>query len=224
MNKTISSEWEEIHSSRSWGHYPSESVIRFVSRNYYNKEREKIQILDFGCGQGAHTWYLAREGFNTYAFDGSESAIKKTKAYLKESNLKAHLKAADGVQINYPSEFFDAVIDSACIYSNTFQNIKIMYKIVFDYLKPGGMIYTSSFSTGTTGYATGEELENNTFNGVKSGPLSGLGITHFWNKTELHDTLANVGFRDIVIESNNYTDCGNTIDMLIATAVKPSSK
>ena len=61
------------------GEYLSEHVIRFVARNYYNTDRSKVRILDFGCGQGAHTWYLAREGFDTYAFDGSSSAIKKPK-------------------------------------------------------------------------------------------------------------------------------------------------
>ena len=57
--------WEKIHSTQAWGAYPSEHVIRFVTRNYYSAEnRRAIKILDFGCGQGAHTWYLSREGFD----------------------------------------------------------------------------------------------------------------------------------------------------------------
>lgn len=67
----------KIHSTQEWGRYPSETVIRFITRNYYKAEREKIKILDFGCGAGAHTWNLAREGFDEYAFDGSKSAMDK---------------------------------------------------------------------------------------------------------------------------------------------------
>lgn len=36
--------WEKIHSSRDWGAYPTEYVIRFVARNYYQTEREKLEF------------------------------------------------------------------------------------------------------------------------------------------------------------------------------------
>lgn len=48
--KSFCEVWEEIHAKNEWGKYPSESVVRFVARNYYKKDREKIRILDFGCG------------------------------------------------------------------------------------------------------------------------------------------------------------------------------
>lgn len=44
--KSVSEEWEKIHSTQEWGRYPSETVIRFIARNYYKTEREKIKILD----------------------------------------------------------------------------------------------------------------------------------------------------------------------------------
>lgn len=44
--------WEQIHQSKEWGQYPSEHVISFIARNFYSAEREKIKILDFGCGGG----------------------------------------------------------------------------------------------------------------------------------------------------------------------------
>lgn len=78
MCSSIDPKWEEIHRNREWGKYPTEYVIRFVARNYYNFPiRQRVKILDYGCGGGSHTWYLAREGFDTYAFDGSQSAIQK---------------------------------------------------------------------------------------------------------------------------------------------------
>lgn len=80
--KSFCETWEKIHREQEWGKYPSENVIRFIARNYYNTEREKIKILDFGCGGGAHTWFLARERFDVYAFDGSPTAVEKAKEYL----------------------------------------------------------------------------------------------------------------------------------------------
>ena len=69
--------WETIHSKEEWGKYPSEPVIRFIARNYYKLDRSSVKILDFGCGAGSNTCYLARVGFDTFAFDGSRSAIGK---------------------------------------------------------------------------------------------------------------------------------------------------
>ena len=83
--------WEEIHGNQPWGKYPQEYVIRFVARNYYNRDRKSVKILDFGCGQGANTWYLAREGFDTYAFDGSENAVLKCSERLKNEGLTADI-------------------------------------------------------------------------------------------------------------------------------------
>lgn len=82
--KSFSEEWEKIHSTQEWGRYPSETVIRFIARNYYKTEREKIKILDFGCGAGAHTWYLAREGFDVYAFASMQIQNRIYKICIKK--------------------------------------------------------------------------------------------------------------------------------------------
>ena len=72
-----------------------------MARNFYNSDRSHIRVLDYGCGQGAHTWYLAREGFDTYAFDGSESAGEMTKIRLEREGLKASLKTMDAINLDY---------------------------------------------------------------------------------------------------------------------------
>lgn len=103
MGKSFNEEWETVHSTQEWGMYPTEHVIRFIARNYYNvPERGKIKILDFGCGTGAHTWYLAREGFDAYAFDGSESAIRRAKERFAKERLSADFKVLDALEADYP--------------------------------------------------------------------------------------------------------------------------
>ena len=91
--KSFDETWEKIHAAQEWGKYPSEPVIRFVARNYYNGDRKAVKILDFGCGGGSHTWYLAREGFDTYGFDGSKSAVNKVEARLKKKNYRRILES-----------------------------------------------------------------------------------------------------------------------------------
>lgn len=86
--KSFSEEWEKIHSTQEWGRYPSETVIRFIARNYYKTEREKIKILDFGCGAGAHTWYLAREGFDVYALMAQKVQWMRQKNIWKQMGIR----------------------------------------------------------------------------------------------------------------------------------------
>ena len=38
-DKSFDEYWEEVHSKTEWGQYPTEHVIRFIARNYYNTER-----------------------------------------------------------------------------------------------------------------------------------------------------------------------------------------
>ena len=99
--KSFDMVWEKIHATQEWGKYPSEPVIRFVARNYGKMDRDSIKILDFGCGGGSHTWYLAREGFDVYAFDGSKSAVRKVGERLGQEGLAADLRVRDALELDY---------------------------------------------------------------------------------------------------------------------------
>src|SRR3989338_11176865 len=88
--------WEKVFSSKEWGKYPPEVLVRFVARNYYAApDRSKIKILDLGCGTGAATWYMAREGFSVVGIDGSKTAIKIARRRFKAEKLKADFKNGD---------------------------------------------------------------------------------------------------------------------------------
>ena len=219
--KSFSKEWEEIHRNQEWGKYPSEQLVRFIARNFYNKDRKNIKILDFGCGAGANTWFLAREGFDVYAFDGSESAVNRAKEYLnKDGYNNVHFSVMDGTELDYASDMFDCVVDNVCIYANKKVHIEIMYKEVYERLKKGGKLYSACFGEKTDGYGTGKYIEDNTYENIEKGPLEGRAIAHFFTKDELNETLEVSGFHNIIIDEMVYTDNGISIQMLTAKADK----
>ena len=221
IKKSIDPIWEKIHSTQAWGAYPSEPVIRFVARNYYSVEnRKSIKILDFGCGQGAHTWYLSREGFDAYAFDGSESAVRKAEERLTREGLNAHFSVMDGSSLEYESELFDAVIDSACIYANKIDDIKKMYLEVYRVLKPGGKLFTTAFGEKLEGCKSGKEIEKGTFIDIQEGVLKNRGTTHIYTRDELEDVLSISGFGSIMCDEMYYTDNGNMVHMYTCRAQK----
>lgn len=212
--------WERIHESQTWGGYPPEHVIRFVARYYYKLDRKQVKILDFGCGQGANTWYLAREGFDTYAFDGSDSAIRKCEEKLKREGLTAKLQVSDGTQVNYPNDSFDAVIDNVCIYANEVKSIKKMYRNVLSMLKPGGRLLTACFGEEMGGLNTGVEVEPGTYKDIKEGVLANRGLSHIYTEEELKSILYNIGFTIEHCDWIRYMDCGNMVHQIICVAMK----
>ena len=221
IKKSIDPIWEKIHSSQSWGAYPSEHVIRFVARNFYSVEdRKAIKILDFGCGQGSHTWYLSREGFDAFAFDGSESAVKKAEERLSREGLSAKFSVMDGTSLEYESDYFDAVIDSACIYANKMDDITKMYAEVYRVLKPGGKLFTCVFGEKLEGCKSGKEIEKGTFIDIQEGVLVNRGTTHVFTRDELENVLSDSGFGSINCDEINYTDNGHMVHMYFCRAQK----
>ena len=220
--KAFQEDWEKIHRESDWGRYPSEAVIRFVARNYYKMScRSTIKILDFGCGAGANTWYLAREGFDVWAFDGSRSAVRKAKEYLVTEGYKnVHFDVMDGSSLVYEGNYFNCVIDNVCVYANTKECIVQMYREIYRVLKEGGLLFTSVFGTGTDGYGNGEHIEERTYREIRIGVLQGRAIAHFFTKEELKNTLYMTGFKKISIDEMYYTDNGIKVEMLIARAEK----
>ena len=76
----ITNIWERNYKKKRYNSYPYDKVVSIILRTYpIKKNRKKIKVLDLGCGGGNNTEFLAKEGFDVYAVDGSKEAINLTK-------------------------------------------------------------------------------------------------------------------------------------------------
>lgn len=201
--------WERIHQEQEWGKYPSEEVIRFTARNFYGGDRHGIKLLDAGCGTGAVTWFLAREGFSVSAFDGSKTAIQKAEQRMKDEAVTAELSVCDATCLPYPDAFFDGAVDSVMICANTLDHIKKILSECSRTLKPGGRFFsTGLFRAGTTGYGSGRLLEPNTYTDITSGVLAGRGTVHFFSYKEIEALWRGAGFTNLLVDSIDRTQYG----------------
>jgi SAM-dependent methyltransferase len=145
-------------------------------------------------------WFLAREGFDAYGIDGSNTAIAKAAQRLPEEGLRASLQVGDVISLRdfYPSVQFDAVVDVACLQHNRVKAVETILDPVVAVLKPDGRVFSMMVAAGSYGEGLGRETEPGTFVDVKEGPLSGLGRCHFFNLEEVQHLFKR--FADVRIE------------------------
>jgi SAM-dependent methyltransferase len=169
--------WESIFSSRSWGRYPAEDLIRFVARETAAvKDRSSLKALELGCGPGANLWLLANEGIPFDAMDGSPSAAAQAKARLdsEKPGWKGRIEVGNFCRL--PADFrnYNFVLDSEAIYCNDFEESAALIAEIRERLVPGGAFWSRTFAPGTWGVESGKRIGQDYWL-ASEGPLAGKG-------------------------------------------------
>lgn len=197
--------WEKVFRENEWGKYPAESLIRFMARNFYKKERKKVRVLEVGCGTGANIWYLAKEKFDVYGMDGSRTAIKRAKRRLKDEFVKAHLTSGDIVKLPYETGYFDVVVDAECISCNSRNDARAILAEIKRVLKKDGLFYSRTF---TDKMYIGHHFKKQNdleYENISGGPLAGKGLVRLTTMKGIRDLYGKV-FCIISIDKLEYSE------------------
>ncbi|NVK18599.1 MAG: class I SAM-dependent methyltransferase [Methylocystaceae bacterium] len=209
--------WEDIFASQGWGAYPPEELVRTIARNFRKVEnKSSIKILEIGCGPGPNIWYLVREGYSVAGIDGSKTAIAQAQQRLEKEGLPSlppsvDLKVGNFVNLPWPDDYFDAVIDVEGLYANKFDDIKTVVHEVKRTLKKGGFFFGKMFGDKTTGSDSGERVGDRTRLNPTQGPCSGNAVAHFFNKNDLQ--LIFQDFDELKIDYSLRTEQEEKIDI-----------
>lgn len=193
-NMTWDPVWEDVFQNQPWGRYPGDDLIRFVARNFYAvPDRSAVRILEVGCGPGANLWYLAREGFAFAGIDGSPTAVAQTAQRLDAEcsgwRSRGSLHVGEIGHLPFPDEHFHAVIDSEALCCNPWAAAQDIYGEMARVTRPGGKLFSRTFSTGTWGEGTGESVGHRAWRCVE-GPLAGKGYVRFTAIEEVPELLS----------------------------------
>jgi SAM-dependent methyltransferase len=183
--------WETIFSTREWGRYPPEELIRFVARNYYGRDRGSVRFLELGCGPGPHVWYLAREGFDVTGIDGSPTAIEQARNRLTADGLDARLEVGDFVELEqqFADERFDVVVDVTALQHNRLPEVRTVVEQAHRLLAEDGRMFALMVSAGSWGDGLGTRLADGTYTDIPEGPLAGTGLVHFFTREEIDEDV-----------------------------------
>ncbi|WP_270984972.1 class I SAM-dependent methyltransferase [Campylobacter upsaliensis] len=215
MNKSVL--WEEIFSKKEWGKYPSESVIRFIARNFYNvKDRNTIKILELGLGTGANLWFCAREGFKVSGIEWSKTGVERFKARLKEEKLSTQIEQIEiGDYLekldNFKDESFDAVIDVGSLCCNEREKTRQIFLKAFKKLKVGGKFFSLTLAKGLLGYEDGR----GDFFEPKEGIYTHLGLLRFDDELSLKELYAHENLKCLSLSTQILENEGVVLDKIL---------
>jgi cyclopropane fatty-acyl-phospholipid synthase-like methyltransferase len=189
--------WERVISTQGWGKYPAEEVIRFFIKTKKMMGTENPAVLDIGCGIGACSWFMAKEGGKVTAFDGAPSALGQVKQLAERFGASGEIKTVLGdiaAPKRYFNQLFDIMLDNYSLCTNSYGRIIDAFSDYFTLLGSGGFLLTNCFGKKTTGYGSGTDLGNDTFTDMTEGALSNRGMNTFFDRVELNRIFAEIGF------------------------------
>jgi len=197
--------WRTIFLNKKWGEYPAEEMVRFImyAKNYINKK--EVACLDIGCGIGACIWCIAKEIGKVTAMEGTKSALDKVKRLCRKMNIDLENIDICHGDITFPKDYlnhsFDILVDNYSLYANLASHIRQAYIQYYHLLKEEGLFITNCFGKNTTGFNTGQKIEDNTFINLEKGTLKNKGKTTFWDRKELNEMFEKTGYRIVNIEN-----------------------
>lgn len=189
MNGDNSDIWENIFASNEWGKYPPISLVKFVARNFYkSNDRKQVRILEIGSGPGANLWFMAREGFTVYGIDFSQTACEKVLNRMAAENLSdrvGEVLTGDYAEklVEFADSYFDAIIDVESLYCNPFEKSRKILEICFSKLKPGGLMFSQTFSDKTWGLQ-GDTIGYHALLPTE-GPMAHKGYTRYTTREDI---------------------------------------
>ena len=138
---------------------------------------QDAEVLDIGCGMGRHTVYLAKNGFNVTAVDGSNEAVIATEKWLEDEGLHAVVTLEDFSDFKYPKEKFDGVLSINVIHHVYEKDVQRVIATIWGSMKPNGIFLCTAPRLAMSHHRKdGKQVESHTFIPTKGAEI---GIPHF---------------------------------------------
>lgn len=118
---------------KSWNSYWH--VMEIAKQNFTSEDQK---LLDFGCGCGESSIIFTRIGYEVFGFDISPNNIETARrlAVKYEMTERAHFQVGVAEELDYPDEFFDAIIGTDILHH---VDIPRALSECSRVLKPGGV-------------------------------------------------------------------------------------
>lgn len=190
--------WEKIHSERLWGVMGGTEILKTVSTTIHLVNHGMFRGLDIGCGSGAGSWPLAKEGGLITMFEGSESALKKANHVMEWFGIPKSCYEMILGDIAKPfnhikgENMFDMMLDNySLVLHNPREQVNEAINYYYKLLRPGGLFFIHTYGT--------KSSEN---------PFKNRGYYKWYERDEVIDIIKATPFKivnyDHFIEDHGY--------------------
>ena len=185
--------------------WPYTPLVSAIMRETAGKDRSVIRVLEVGCGTANNVRFLAEEGFQAAGIDLSPTAIEFARKRFESLGLEADLRAGDMIDLPWPDNSFDIVLDRGALTQNAYPQVSKMLDEAARVLKPGAVIMAFTLkSLEHPGRKFGTEVSDNTYDNFTDGAFTKVGLTSFFNAQSIRRLFAR--FDDIRINQQSITD------------------
>lgn len=134
----------------------NEYIYGTAPNEYFAKQLEKLnagKIFLPGEGEGRNALFAAKNNFEVFAYDYSESGKKKALQLAEKNNVKINYKICNLVECEYPKNYFDV---AALIFVHFIESERsIVHRKISESLKKDGVIIAELFSKEQIEFNTG---------------------------------------------------------------------
>ncbi len=189
--------WEEEDSQSPW-RVPDDQARDLVPRL---RHEGLSTVLDLGFGLGRHVVLFAREGFETFGLEPTDSGFQHCTEWLKSEELNADIRQGNMLKLPFGDGQFDFVVSFNVIYHGTLSEMQTALREMHRVLRPKGLVFLTLNSTLNEWCGKGHEIERNTFINPDKG--DGDHKHHYSDRHEVDQLLA--GFEVETLQETEQT-------------------
>lgn len=169
--------------------WPYDAVVSFLMREApRGLARERVRVLELGCGAGNNLWCAAREGFAAAGIDASESAIRAARARFAAEGLAVDLHVGDFAALPWEDARFALAFDRAALSCVPRAHAARALAELARVLAPGGSFWFNPYSARHAS-AAGRDERTGLAHDIQLGALAGHGQIAFYTRAELEHLL-----------------------------------
>lgn len=144
LDKENSDKWGGIISEKP-NLYPDENVVRFLAKNFADKEtNSNKKALDIGFGTGRHLKLLQDYNFQIFGIDYSEKSCETAR---KNFGLNDQIQNTNLKDFNAQKENFDLIVAYGVLFYYPCYKILENLKLIHYLLKPEGKLLVNFRTT-----------------------------------------------------------------------------
>ncbi|MEM2160075.1 MAG: methyltransferase domain-containing protein [Candidatus Nitrosotenuis sp.] len=169
--------WNSLYSNKDYfGTGPTK--LAKLATTILNKQ--KLNMLEIGCGQGRDAIYFSTLGYNVHAFDISEKAIEyltNLKKSLQLENLNPFVYDVEK-SLPFPKESFDFIYSNLALQFFDIDKLDSIFANISQIIKRNSLFLFSTKKSGDKYHNFGNKINENAFE------YKGI-IRYFYNDNDL---------------------------------------